>query len=111
MSIAHGVSNQERILQAIYAAVDEVNEQLPRGAALEKSPDTILFGKSGKLDSLALVGLIVAVEQNIQEEFGAAVTLADERALSQKNSPFKTIATLTDYVSLLLNDHESGSIQ
>jgi D-alanine--poly(phosphoribitol) ligase subunit 2 len=111
MSIAHGASNQERILRAIYNAVEEVNEQLPRGATLDKSPETILFGKSGKLDSLALVGLIVAVEQNIQEEFGTAVTLADERALSQKNSPFKTIATLSEYISLLLNNHETSSHQ
>jgi acyl carrier protein len=103
------MSNHERILQAIYSALDEINEQLPKGKALDKSPGTILFGKSGQLDSLGLVSLIVAVEQNIEDEFGVGITLADERAMSQQNSPFKTVAALSDYVALLLADNESSS--
>lgn len=103
------MSNHERILQAIYSAIDEINEQLPKGETLDKMPATILFGKSGRLDSLGLVSLIVAVEQNIQDEFGVSITLADERAMSQQNSPFKTVATLSDYVALLLADDESSS--
>ena len=100
------MSNKERILQTIYNAVDEINEQFPKGKHLNKSPDTVLFGRSGQLDSLGLVSFIVAVEQNIQNDFGTDVTLADERALSQQNSPFKSIATLSEYVSVLLNNHE-----
>ena len=103
------MSNHERILQAIYSAVDETNEQLPQGKTLVKSPETILFGKSGRLDSLGLVSFIVAVEQNIQDEFGTEITLADERAMSQQHSPFRSIGALSDYVSLLLADHENSS--
>ncbi|HEY0406496.1 MAG TPA: hypothetical protein VGC89_12265 [Pyrinomonadaceae bacterium] len=103
------MSNQERILRAIYSAVDETNEQLPRGKTLDKSSDTILFGASGRLDSLGLVSFIVAVEQNIHDEFGVDITLADERAMSQQHSPFRSIRTLADYVSLLLTDHETSS--
>jgi acyl carrier protein len=103
------MSMTERILQAIYDAVDEINEQLPKGNSLAKSPETVLFGQSGQLDSLGLVSLIVAVEQNIQAEFGSDVTLADERALSQRNSPFRTITTLSEYISLLLADNENDS--
>jgi hypothetical protein len=42
------------------------------------------------------------VEQAIQDQYGIAVTLADEKALSQKNSPFKTIGTLADYAGNLI---------
>jgi D-alanine--poly(phosphoribitol) ligase subunit 2 len=101
------MSDLERILQTIYSAVDEINEQLPEGKTLDKSPDTVLFGNSGKLDSLGLVSLIVTVEQSIQEGFGAEITLADERALSQRNSPFRTISTLSEYISLLLAEKET----
>jgi acyl carrier protein len=80
-------TRQERILRAIYNAVDEVNGQLPKGKNLDKAPDTVLYGRPGKLDSLGLVSLIVTVEQNIHDEFGTDVTLADDRALSQRNSP------------------------
>lgn len=103
------MSNHERILQAIYHAVDEVNEELPKGKTLAKSPEAVLFGQSGQLTSLGLVSLIVAVEQNIQDEFAATITLADERAMSQQHSPFKSIKTLSDYVSLLLAEDEASS--
>lgn len=102
------MTNNERITNVIFSAVEEVNDQLPRKQRLEKSIDTILFGKSGKLDSLALVNLIVAVEEKIQEEFGVTVTLADERAMSRTNSPFKSLGTLADYVALLLEEQTNS---
>jgi len=96
----------EKIIQAIFRAVDEVNQELPEGQRLKKSLDTVLFGRSGVLDSLGLVNLIVAAEEKIEEEFGSTITIADERAMSQKNSPFRTIGTLVDYVSSLLEENE-----
>lgn len=98
------MTKNERIIQAIFSAVDEVNQQLPKEQQLEKSIDTVLFGQSGRLDSLGLVNLIVTTEQRIEEEFGVPITLANERAMSQNNSPFKTIGTLADYTALLLEE-------
>ncbi len=98
----------EKVIQAILGAIDEVNQQLPKEQRLEKSIDTVLFGESGKLDSLGLVTLIVATEQKIEEEHGATITLADENAMSQENSPFKTIGTLADYVTFLLKEKSNG---
>jgi acyl carrier protein len=87
--------------------LDEFNAELPSGLKLQKSMDTVLYGPSGQLDSLNLVQIIVAVEQQIEEEFGQTVTLADERALSQRASPFATVASLTTYIDQLLEDeHE-----
>jgi acyl carrier protein len=63
---------------------------------------TRLVGEHAVLTSLALVSLIVEVEQTLEDDFGATVTLADERALSQRHSPFRTIGTLADYVGRLL---------
>lgn len=96
------MSNKEKIIDAIYAAVDEINQQLPQEKQLDKTCDTVLFGKSGKLDSLGLVNLIVATEQKIEDEFEVTLTLADEKAMSQKTSPFKTVGTLADYILSIL---------
>lgn len=98
--------SNEKVSEAIYKAVDAFNEQSGKSHQLKKSPTTILFGKGGQLDSLALVSLIIEVEEKITDELGVSIALADERALSQKNSPFLTLQTLTDYVSLLINEHE-----
>jgi len=96
---------QARILQALFRAVDEVNQQVGRERGIpEKSPDTCLYGPSSSLDSLAFVTFIVLAEQQIEEEFHAALTLADERAMSQKNSPFRSIGALAAYVAEVLRE-------
>jgi acyl carrier protein len=95
---------QDKILSVVFNAVDEVNEQLPPERQLAKTSDTSLLGREATLDSLGLVNLVVATEQNIEEEFGVTLTLADERAMSQSHSPFRTIGTLVEYIALLLEE-------
>ena len=66
--------------------------------------NSVIYGDNSPLDSLALVSLIVAVEQNIEDEFGISITLADERAMSQENSPFRSVRSLADYVETILKE-------
>ena len=94
----------KKILNLIYVTLDEYNEQLSDELPLEKSSDTELFGQGSSLDSLGLVNLVVAVEQNIEDKFDVTITLADERAMSQETSPFRTVGTLTDYIEMLLGE-------
>ena len=98
------MSQAEKVLNLIYDAIDEVNQQLPPGQPLEKSPETVLFGKSSRLDSLGLVNLVVGIEQRVGDEFGVAVMLANEKAFSQKSSPFRTVGSLAEYVDALLKE-------
>jgi D-alanine--poly(phosphoribitol) ligase subunit 2 len=49
----------------------------------------------------------VAVEQKIEDKFGFAVALADEKALSQRQSPFRTVRSLADYAAGLI-ERERG---
>ena len=65
---------------------------------------THLIGTQSVLDSLGLVTLLVDLEQKIDEEYALSLTLADERALSQKNSPFRTVNALTDYIYKLIEE-------
>ena len=90
--------DKSSVTEIVFAAIDALNQQATDEAVLEKSSGTVLFGRGSKLDSLGLVGLIVEVEQGIAEEFDAEITLADEKAMSQKSSPFRTVDTLVDYI-------------
>lgn len=94
--------DSNKIMDILFSAIDELNEIRSTGHAIEKSPATVLFGEKGTLDSIGLVSFIVSVEQKIAQETGVNVTLADERAMSQKNSPFRTVSALADYISILL---------
>jgi acyl carrier protein len=71
--------------------------------------DTALFGKDGLFDSLGLVSLVLAVEEAIEDEHGAVVSLADERAMSQTRSPFRTIGSLVEYAGLLIAEPNADS--
>ncbi len=102
------MNNKKQVLRVIFKVIDEINQLLPEDRQMEKSIDTDLFGRSGNLDSMGLVTLIVTTEQKIEEELGVSITIADERAMSQKNSPFKTIGTLAEYTLLLLEENANG---
>ena len=60
------------------------------------------MGSDSEIDSLGLVSLIVVIEDAINTEFDVSITLADEKAMSQRISPFKTLDTLSNYVISLL---------
>lgn len=88
------------MLPLIYEAIDELNETLDE--PIEKSDSTQLFGSKSKLDSMGLVSLIVTVERLIDEKYGKTITLASEKAFSRSSSPFRTVQTLSEYISELL---------
>ena len=92
----------ERILKAVYSAIDELNAQLPPGVSVEKSLDAQLYGATGKLESLDFVTLVMEVEEKINAEFGVDITIADEHLLSKQNSPFSSVRTLIEYLEDVL---------
>ena len=89
---------REAVTQIIFNAIDEINEQRSDDKKLEKSLDIAIYGQSGALDSLSLVNFIVSIEDKLIETFDVTLTLADEKAMSQKNSPFSTISNLVEYI-------------
>jgi hypothetical protein len=92
------------IQQWIYDAIDEINEDLEQSEKILKNYDAQIFGTGSSLDSMGLVNLITLIEQRIEDETGKFISIADEKAMSMQSSPFKTVATLKDYIANLLNE-------
>jgi len=92
------------VVQVVSTCLRDVLSDEEGAAPEQVDESTQLIGLSSVLDSLGLVQLIVDVEQRLQSEHGISVTLADERAMSQKHSPFRTVSTLADYICVLLED-------
>ena len=84
-------------MRLLYAAIDEVNMQSADGKVLKKEPDARLLGEGG-VDSLTFVNLIVAVEEQIQNQLGKSVVLVNEDSMTLQNHPFRTVSTLAAYV-------------
>ena len=89
--------DRQTALDAIFAAIDEVNEDLEEGAKLQRSPETLLFGAEAQLDSILLVNLVSSAEQHLFDMTGQEILLASEAAMSRRNSPYRSAETLADY--------------
>ena len=90
--------DHDEALRIVYDAIDVVNRQLPASKRLHKSPDTVIVGAGGSLDSLGIVTFIILLEEKVGEAFGTTVQLLDEQILVE-DSPFQSIGALTHYIA------------
>jgi acyl carrier protein len=89
---------REQALRIVYETIDVVNQHLPASRRLRKGPDTIIVGVAGSLDSLGIVNFIVTLEEKAGELLGTPIQLLDDTMLVERDSPFRTVATLTSYL-------------
>lgn len=85
-------------LEIVYAAIDVVNEQIVDAPKIPKSPETILLGDEGVIDSLTLVNLVVAIEDYLASKRGLNVTLVDEETFSAEDQPLRSVGSLAQLV-------------
>ncbi len=92
-------STETIVIDCLNAILDQ------RGVARPPNLDraTVVFGGGGLLDSMGIVMLVVDLEQAVCTETGKAVTLADDRAMSQRSSPYRSVGALEDYIDAQLN--------
>jgi acyl carrier protein len=93
-----------QITAMVISSLHDILAEKGRQPAEPEVETTRLIGRESALDSLGLVNLLVDLEQRIDEHCNCSITLADDRAMSQTNSPFRTIQSLTDYICLLLEE-------
>lgn len=87
----------DAMIELVARAVRVVAEREKIALPSDVGADLALFGERGPFDSLGLVTLVLEVEEAIQDTLGARVSLADERAMSQARSPFRSVRTLAEY--------------
>ncbi len=96
--------SRTEIAALVLSSLQDVLSQRGGSPTEPMGESTHLIGSGGVLDSLGLVTLIVDLEQKLADEYGLPLTLADERAMSQTNSPFRTIRALADHIRLLVEE-------
>lgn len=94
----------DQIEKILISCLEELNEELENENLNNITKETKIFGNNGALDSLALVSFITDVEDRISKELGHDIVLADEKAMSQRTSPFRNIETLSVYIQKLLEE-------
>lgn len=94
----------DKIVELITKEIKDFNETLDCAINLDNGKDSVLFGQGSSLESVDFVSLIVNIEQAISDEFDKEISLVDVRAMSQKNSPFRTVGSLAEYISKVLEE-------
>lgn len=93
-------TSQKVFDEILLPLLDELQEEVSEEIAKDRA--TPLLGEGTVLDSLALVGFLISVEEQLEIETGQAIKLVDERAMSRRTSPFRTLGTLADHICELL---------
>ena len=91
----------------VVACLRDALDQLGEPTA-EIGEETIIIGQGAALDSVGVVALIVDVEQRLEMDHDVSITLANDKAMSQKNSPFRTAGVLTDHVLETIKEREAA---
>ncbi len=84
--------------EIVLESLNEVFAQIGATPPDSIGEETVLVGTDAVLDSLGVVQLIVEVEQRVESAHGVSVTLANDKAMSARNSPFRTVGVLADHV-------------
>lgn len=93
---------RDKLLQHVYSAIDELNQQLPAGERIAKSEATVLTGSDGALESLAFLNLIVATEDRVNAAYATTINLASLLMESDDTPPPRNVGELVDLIAARL---------
>lgn len=82
----------------------EIGEESNNKALINASIETSLYGSNRNMDSLTLVRFISEMEDAIYDNYNIEVVIANEKAMSMKNSPFLTVTTFEKYLKELIEE-------
>ena len=83
------------IKDIVFEAVKSVNKELKNKDLEVVSEETILFER---LDSMAILDLILEIEGSMQAEYGRYIQVADDTMMDAIKTPFKTVGTLVEFI-------------
>jgi acyl carrier protein len=93
---------KEEVYQFVFKCIDKYANENDIVLDLSEGHKARLYG--GSIDSMELVALIVNIEEAVEDFTGKSITLADEKAMSKRTSPFLSVGLLADYVYDLLQN-------
>lgn len=88
----------DRILPIIVSVVEEINKTREERIPTDNVLDLCLYGDAGVFESMYLVAFLSMVEEGLEDEFGVEVSLASEKAVSRRVSPFSSVSRLIGFI-------------
>ena len=92
------MATQSEILELVFKAIDDVNDQLPADGQLEKTEGCTIVGEGAHLDSLGLLNLILAVETLVNDRHTPPISLAEQLLAAEDAKPPETLGALAAFI-------------
>lgn len=97
---------KEKLKQIIIDSIEEVNDLREHKIDINQLEELVFYGVNGVFSSMGLVNFLSTIEDNIDDKFDFQITLASEKALSKKTSPFSSLSSLIEYILELVREEE-----
>ena len=95
--------DREVALGIVVSCLREALEQ--SGTPIDEiTEETVIVGQGAVLDSIGVVSLIVDIEQRVEIDHSISITLASEKAMSQRSSPFRNAGVLADHLCTTIQE-------
>lgn len=94
---------REQALTLVLHCLASLGRELGKAELEQANEQTHLLGDASPLDSLALVKLIVDLEEDVRAATGKSIILAEENTMDPRTSPFRRVDLLTDYIVEVTN--------
>jgi acyl carrier protein len=88
----------EQALTLVLRCLASLGRELGKPELEQANEQTHLLGDTSPLDSLALVKLIVDLEEDVRVATGKSVILAEENTMDFRTSPFRRVDLLAEYI-------------
>ena len=99
--------NREEIFELVKEAIQDLNEDLEYATLDYVQNQTPIYGGEDSIDSLSLVRLLVNIEKSFEKKFNLPIILANEKAMSWKNSPYQSVGALVEFILTQTLDQSS----
>ncbi len=86
------------VLEVVFQAIDVINGLRTEDEQVPRTPDAVLAGPGGALDSLALVTLILNVESRVEGATGVEIGLLDDGDFGDDLERIRTPEAITELV-------------
>ena len=93
----------------VLQAVEELNELRQKEGQLDTSGDIFFTGPDAQLDSLALINLLVSIEEKIASDLGVTLAILGGDPLPENPSPLKNLNSLIDFLTECVESETRGS--
>lgn len=99
--------DRESIFRVVVEVAEDLNATQTEDDRFDPAETTLLAGDGGRLSSLAVVTLVLGVEERLSEALPRPVSLFDESLIAQPNGPFRTVGSFVDYIQEVIRDTAS----